>query len=140
MGIGVRRVVGWICCYMAVIGCVAAIAVGQTVQPAQQQQQQTGTSRSEEQTIVIGENMALSLTGVVVLVGVVGAWWTLRQAIAEQRIRMDAHTVDASHHHTVDQLRDVFLPKSEYTIAHQAVIDGMSRIERMLCEMRKELT
>lgn len=137
----INRLIGFIAIYMVSIGCVAAICTAQTAhsQQPQPQPQEKEKGKGQGRQVVIGEDTAMSLGAVVVLIGIVGAWWTLRQSIAEQKIRLDLHVANVDQHHTVEKLSGMFIDRREYVVAHQEVLNGIARIERSLCDIQKQV-
>lgn len=78
--------------------------------------------------IVLSEETAISIGGVVILVGIAGGWWNLRNSVAENRLVMNLH-IEKGDHHTIKELEEHFLVCAVYEAKHQTILESLARIE-----------
>lgn len=111
------RVVGWLGMFLSLVGgfCVSVAIAGQ-----------------EDGTLVVSADTAVSVGIVIIIVGVVGAFWQLRNGLSEQRLLMRLHCENSERHLSVQELERYFLQLSVYEVKHKNILDALERIEQML--------
>lgn len=111
------RVVGWLGMFISIVGglCVSIAIAGQ-----------------EDGTLVVSADTAVSVGIVIIIVGVVGAFWQLRNGLSEQRLLMRLHCENAERHLPIQELERYFLQLSVYEVKHKVILDTLERIEQML--------
>jgi len=121
-----RRMIAFISMFMMVFGLLCCLAAAEIAK-------QPMTSSYPE--IRIGLTTALDIGVVIVLLGIAGAWWTLKQGISEQRILLLGHAALVTHR-TSAELDERYLQVAVYDARHQVLIDGIARIEAALLKLQ----
>ncbi len=115
-----QRVIGYLWLWISTVGAVCvSVAVA---------------ASADGSELVVSTDTAVSVGVVIVIVGVVGAWWQLRNSVMEQRLIMRMHLESTGTHCTIQQLEQHFVPTSIYEVKHQAILDGLRRIEQHIKE------
>ena len=111
------RIIGWLGMFMSVVGvfCISVAVAGE-----------------ENGSLIVSSSTAVSVGMVIVIIGVVGSFWQLRNGLSEQRLLMRLHCESPDRHLSVQELEKYFLTLAVYEVKHESILATLHRIEQML--------